>query len=77
MVNLQGVVVWTKELQDGIYQYGVEFAMVEGERSTLAQVLNDFALQLRKSPLVPNCKLIKIDRINYLKALREGKIPSE
>jgi diguanylate cyclase (GGDEF)-like protein/PAS domain S-box-containing protein len=77
MVNLQGVVVWTKELQDGIYQYGVEFAMVEGERSTLAQVLNDFALQLRKSPLVPNCKLIKIDRFNYLKALREGKIPSE
>jgi hypothetical protein len=69
-VTLQGVVVWMKELHDGVFQYGVEFSMVEGDRSALAQVLNDFALQLRKSPLVANCKLIKMDR-------REGKVPQE
>jgi diguanylate cyclase (GGDEF)-like protein/PAS domain S-box-containing protein len=77
LFTLQGVVVWTKELQDEIYQYGVEFTMVEGERSALAQVLNDFDLLLSNSPLVPNSKLIKVDRFNYLKGIQEGNVPQE
>jgi diguanylate cyclase (GGDEF)-like protein/PAS domain S-box-containing protein len=69
IAKFYGTVVWRREIEDGIYQYGLEFFIREGERSYLAKLLNDFNLLLRKSPLVPNCRFIKTDRINYLKDL--------
>lgn len=68
ITKFYGNVVWCREIEDGIYQYGLEFLIHDSERTFLARLLNDFTLLLQKGSTVPNCRFIKIDRINYLKS---------
>lgn len=70
-IKLCGAVVWLKEVEDGIYQYGLEFMIHETERDSLAKLLNNLSLLLKKSPVVPNCRFIKIDRMAYIKSLNK------
>ena len=56
-----------KELKSDIYQYGLEFSIDESERSVLAQLLNQLAILLRKNPLVPDCRFVKVDRYMFFK----------
>ena len=67
MIKMYGAVVWMREVKSGIYQYGLEFSMEESERSVLTQLLNKFALLLRKNPLVPDCNFVKTNRYNFFK----------
>ncbi|MBP1931487.1 EAL domain-containing protein [Ammoniphilus resinae] len=66
-IQVQGAIVWQRQAQDDIYQYGLELIIPENERTSLTRLLNDFSLQLRKSPLVPNCDFVMVDKYNYLK----------
>ncbi|MCM3630136.1 PAS domain S-box protein [Paenibacillus glycanilyticus] len=66
-IQLYGKVVWLKELDSGIYQYGVEFQISERERTSLTRVLHELSIQLRRDPLVPGCHFIKEDRVHYLR----------
>lgn len=67
IINVCGRIVWKQEIDQDIYQYGLEFIIHEKERDHLTRVLNELDMKIKKSPLVPNCRLIKMDKINYLK----------
>ncbi len=70
-IQLYGHIVWKKDIEGhGVFQYGMEFTMLEKERSELARILNEFSLKLRNSPLVPNSRFVRMNSFNYLK--REG-----
>lgn len=66
-IDVCGHVVWSQEIDDGVYQYGIEFIMDEKVRDRLAKLLMDLELQLRKSPIVPKCDIVSVDRVNYVK----------
>jgi diguanylate cyclase (GGDEF)-like protein/PAS domain S-box-containing protein len=66
-IKLYGTVVWMREVKLGIYQYGLEFIINEGERSILARILKGLALLFRKNPLVPNCRFVEMDRYQFFK----------
>ncbi len=66
-IKMYGSVVWMRELKSDIYQYGLEFSMDEGERSVLAQLLNRLAILLRKNPLVPDCRFVKVNPYTFFK----------
>ena len=67
LIKVSGCIVWQQEIENGIYQYGLEFTIREKERDRLAPLLNELDMQIKKSPLVPNCRLVKMDKINYIK----------
>lgn len=67
-VKMCGAIVWLREQQSGVFQYGLEFYMHENERTAMTRLLNDLAIQLRKSPLVPGCSFITTDKAQHLSA---------
>jgi diguanylate cyclase (GGDEF)-like protein/PAS domain S-box-containing protein len=67
IINVCGRIVWQHEIEDGIYQYGLEFTINEKESDHLTKLLNELAMGMKKSLLVPNCRFVKMDKINYLK----------
>ncbi|MBA2939086.1 EAL domain-containing protein [Paenibacillus sp. CGMCC 1.16610] len=67
LIKVSGSIVWQQEIENGIYQYGLEFTIHEKERDRLAPLLNKLDMQINKNPLVPNCRFVKMDRINYIK----------
>ncbi|WP_391207814.1 EAL domain-containing protein [Psychrobacillus sp. L4] len=73
MIKFYGSIVWMKSVKSNIFQYGIKFAMDENERSLLTQLLNKFAILLRKSPLLPECSFIKVDRYNFFKQKEKNK----
>ena len=70
-LKLLGSIVWALEIKPDIYQYGIEFSIVEGERTILTPLLNKLAINLRKAPLVPDCSFITEDRYTFIKNLRK------
>ncbi|WP_428909990.1 EAL domain-containing protein [Niallia sp. Krafla_26] len=64
-ITMYGSIVWMKELKSNIYQYGVEFAIDEQERSHLSKLLNKLAILIRKNPLVPECSFVNVDRYQF------------
>ncbi|MBB6447610.1 EAL domain-containing protein [Bacillus benzoevorans] len=66
-IKLSGAVVWMKEVKPGIYQYGFEFSIGESDRAALTSLLNKFAIQLAKPPLIPNCRFVTTNRYHFFK----------
>lgn len=73
LIKVSGCIVWQQEIENGIYQYGLEFTIHEKERDRLAPLLNKLDMQIKISPLVPNCRLVKMDKINYIKYIATKK----
>ena len=46
-VNLQGTIVWMKEKQPGLFEYGVEFVIDERKRGHLTSLLYQLSTKLR------------------------------
>jgi hypothetical protein len=67
LIRLNGTVVWFKEPEDSIYQYGVQFILPEPEQALLVRLLNKLAIQLKKSPAITNGRFMRTDKISYLK----------
>ncbi|WP_067728934.1 EAL domain-containing protein [Oceanobacillus damuensis] len=65
-ICLDGKIVWKEEL-NGVFAYGLNFSIEEKDREHLIKLLNQFLIQLRKTPFVPNSNIIKSDRFAYLK----------
>jgi PAS domain S-box/diguanylate cyclase (GGDEF) domain len=74
-IKLYGKVVWLKELESDIYQYGLEFLVNEDERTSLTRVLHTLSVQLMKNPLVPGCRFMKEDPIHYLRTFSNHRNP--
>lgn len=62
-VKLNGYVVWTREVKNGIYQYGIEFIINENERPV--KLLNKLALTLRNNPLPKGCNFLDSNKYLY------------
>src|SRR5690606_26644128 len=67
IITVYGSVAWMKELKHQIYQYGLEFSIDENERTNLAKLLNKLSILLRKNPLVPDCRFVKVNRYTFFK----------
>ncbi|WP_413375635.1 EAL domain-containing protein [Alkalihalobacillus sp. 1P02AB] len=66
-IRASGCIVWRQEVERNTYRYGVEFNRDTKESEQLFQLLNRLALQMKKSPLVPNSRIIEIDKFKYFK----------
>lgn len=65
-ITVNGHIAWKTEVK-GMYQYGLQFLLDENERDFLVKLLNNFSLQLKKNPFVPDCSFIEEDKFSYLK----------
>ncbi|MUK88999.1 EAL domain-containing protein [Ornithinibacillus sp. L9] len=65
-ITLYGKIVRKEEIK-GVFSYGVEFIFDGPERDNFINTLNQFSVQLRKNPFVPNSNIIRDDRFTYLK----------
>jgi hypothetical protein len=70
-IELSGYVVRAKELEKGIYQYGLKFIIDEKERLTLIKMCNELALKLRQSSVNKGSRFIGINKIQFFKHQRE------
>lgn len=46
-IRVYGYPVWTKKVQESIYEYGIEFSFSEKERTILTGILNRYQIRLR------------------------------
>lgn len=69
IINVIGYVVWKEEIENNIYRYGLEFTIHDHERDHLVQLLNRLTLQMKTSPHVPECRLVKMDKYSYIKSI--------
>ncbi|MFD1677639.1 putative bifunctional diguanylate cyclase/phosphodiesterase [Alicyclobacillus fodiniaquatilis] len=53
VIELEGFVVWSKEVENGLFQYSVKFSLDELKRNKFVPLLNQLAMEL-KSGNVPN-----------------------
>ncbi|WP_415579406.1 EAL domain-containing protein [Filibacter tadaridae] len=70
-LKLTGHIVWKENIGE-FHQYGVQFKLSENEQPALVKLLNSFAIQVRKNPYLPNCNFVKVEKMRYLKAIRNG-----
>lgn len=58
ILNLNGHIIWSKELNNDEYQYGIEFIIEEKERENLVKILNHLQLSLKQNSILPNCRFL-------------------
>ena len=66
---VNGYIVWKNEAKDGFFEYGVEFSIDGKEKEKLLKVLEKFAHEFNKNPLVANSNLIQEDKFKYLEKI--------
>lgn len=66
-IELYGKVVWSKEHNAEITQYGVEYELDDDQRSKIILILNQLQVKLRQEPFLKNCRFIKMDLETYFK----------
>ncbi|WP_052947332.1 PilZ domain-containing protein [Aneurinibacillus tyrosinisolvens] len=54
-VQLPGYVVWKKEGQNGLHEYGVRFTIDDSEFPGIIQLFNRLEIRMRRNPLVSDC----------------------
>lgn len=59
-------VAYAKPIAYDIFIYGMSFRMDEFEREQLVSLLNQFAILVNKKKFVPDCDMIKEDKIKFL-----------
>jgi EAL domain-containing protein (putative c-di-GMP-specific phosphodiesterase class I) len=64
-VHLSGYIVWVKEVESGILQYGLELEIEEKNRENLTALLNKLQVKLRQKLLLKNCNFVTTDRKIY------------
>ena len=69
IIQVIGCIVWSHELKDNLYQYGLQFKINESEQTTLTALLNKFTIQIRKERLPKDCRFIEGNKRIYSKKL--------
>src|SRR5690606_31229695 len=68
-VEILGKPVWTRPLEDNLYEYGIEFAIDEIERQALTFILNQVQIRLKKDVLFDDPHFVSTSPSDYFKAL--------
>ncbi|MBP1931839.1 bifunctional diguanylate cyclase/phosphodiesterase [Ammoniphilus resinae] len=62
-IQMHGAIVWQRQAQSDIYQYGLEFMISENERTSLTRTLNDFPCNYEKVHLSRTAILLRLINI--------------
>ncbi|MGI6706515.1 MAG: EAL domain-containing protein [Clostridia bacterium] len=63
-----GCPVWIEEVQDQIYEYGIEFTFDENARSDLIGILNQVQVKLKQNAKLVDSRLVTTSPIDYFKS---------
>lgn len=66
-VVLLGIIVWSKEVEENIFQYGVKFHISDTERDHLTSLLNHFSIQIKRKTYFDEKHMINEDPSRYIK----------
>lgn len=66
-LQLNGRIVWYRELDYNIFEYGVSFVIDELKRDELAALSNKLIIKIRKDPIFSEGDFIQENPITYLK----------
>lgn len=72
-IRVFGCPVWTQEIEDHIYEYGIEFASDESERMSLIRVLNQVQVKMRNNLLFDEGSFIDCSFRKYFKLQDEAQ----
>lgn len=64
-IKVCGHPVWTEELQEDLYEYGIEFVFDENERTVLTRVLNQFQIKMRNNVGFSEGRFISHSPLSY------------
>ncbi|WP_407269645.1 EAL domain-containing protein [Radiobacillus sp. PE A8.2] len=65
-LTVYGKVVWQKEIELDLFQYGVSFVMDNVKGSQLDHTVDELMQHSKISPFIPNTPLVKMDKMQYL-----------
>lgn len=71
IVQVSGYIIWVRELNLQIKQYGLKLEISEKSREELAVLLDQLQLKLLQNPLLKNCNFITISKEEYFKKIDE------
>lgn len=69
-ITIYGKVVWTKELQNGIFQYIVDLTFDEKEQSSFIDMINKVSEILLENRTIPNSNTIEVDWETFFKRVK-------
>jgi len=68
-VQMYGNIVRCSEVEDDIFEYGVQFTMAEEKHAEIARVFNRLAIRQKKSDTVPSGRFLVGDPHAYLRSI--------
>ncbi|NLY42632.1 MAG: EAL domain-containing protein [Clostridiaceae bacterium] len=66
-IIVYGCPVWTREIDDGLFEYGVEFTFDENKRTELIRVLNQVQIKMKNDILFADGNFVSISPNSYFK----------
>jgi diguanylate cyclase (GGDEF)-like protein/PAS domain S-box-containing protein len=70
-----GNIVWSSELNDNIFQYGVKFNIDEIRRESLIKILNNLQVKLKDKNVLTSGRFISEEKTTYIKKQLIGDFP--
>ena len=67
-MKLTGYIVWNREVEDGIYQYGLKFNFDKVTQEKMIKIFNQFQVSLKNKQYKNNSRFILKNRHMYLKS---------
>jgi diguanylate cyclase (GGDEF)-like protein/PAS domain S-box-containing protein len=64
-IQFQGRLMWAEEMDNHLYEYGVEFAIGENDRKELVRILNTVQIRMRKDILFAEGNFVTVSPNNY------------
>jgi diguanylate cyclase (GGDEF)-like protein len=73
--QINGHIVWSSELDDHIFQYGVKFNIDEIRRESLIKLLNNLQVKLKDKNILTSGRFISEEKTSYIQKLLKGEFP--
>ncbi|QRG66808.1 EAL domain-containing protein [Brevibacillus choshinensis] len=74
ILNVSGYIVWKQELENDIYQYGLEFTINDMEQDRFISQLKLLAYEMKMNPLALQESFVMEDKVKYLGNLAESVV---
>lgn len=72
-IKIYGCPVWTRDIDDDIYEYGIEFTIDENERTELIRILNQVQFKIRKNEIFAEGSFVSGTYSQYFTSLKKRK----
>lgn len=71
-IKVHGHPVWIEEMEDGLYEYGINFTMDENDRVDLIKTLNQVQIKMRNDILFADGSFIKGSPLAYFNSIHDS-----